>query len=189
MTHRYRLIPFKKDDIPRLISWIPDERALLVWAGPGYEWPLDRDQLQRAIRDANRMDTLSHIMLKFIRGNDVVGHIELMKRNIEEQSAHVGRVLIHPAERGKGLGHELIKAVKKYAAEQYNIRTLTLNVFDFNKPAISIYQKNGFIVTEIKYAAREFQGELWDIICMSCQLENIKPINRCGGENPDLADA
>jgi hypothetical protein len=38
------LRPFTEDDCDRLIGWVPDGRFLMLWAGPGYSWPLFKDR-------------------------------------------------------------------------------------------------------------------------------------------------
>ena len=44
---------------------------------------------------------------------------------------------------GKGYGKQLINAVKEYA-KQHNIKRVQLNVWTFNKGALSFYDKTGF---------------------------------------------
>ncbi len=160
---------FTRKDIPKLISWIPDARALLIWSGAGYVWPIDTTQLEQTLSKANNSDS-TYLLLKFLSGKSVIGYIELRKLNNEESAARIGRVIIDPALRGQGLGNKIINMVKGYAINNFDLKTLSLGVFSFNQRAISAYQNNGFIVTGTKNEAKDFEDEKWDLVLMNCQL-------------------
>ncbi|NHZ86754.1 MAG: GNAT family N-acetyltransferase [Planctomycetia bacterium] len=145
----YQLEKFTREDIPQLISWIPDAKTLLIWSGSGYDWPIDRDQLEQTLLKANNSNS-KYLLLKFLLDKSVVGYIELRKLDSDEKTARIGRVIIDPNMRGKGLGKEIINTVKEYARKTLDLQSLTLGVFSFNQNAISLYEKTGFIITDTK---------------------------------------
>lgn len=56
-------------------------------------------------------------------------------------------VWVSPRVRGRGVGDRLTAAVERWA-RKVGARTLKLAVFPDNEPAIALYQRNGFVVTD-----------------------------------------
>ncbi len=166
----YQLEKFTRKDIPHLISWIPNAKALLIWSGSGYDWPLDKNQLEQTLLKANYSNS-TYLLLKFISDKSVVGYIELKILNPKERAARIGRLIIDPEMRSRGLGKELINSIKEYARDKLDIQILTLGVFNFNQNAIALYEKNGFIITDPKNKTIDFENEKWDLVLMQCQLQ------------------
>jgi RimJ/RimL family protein N-acetyltransferase len=159
---------FQEDDIPRLIGWVPDARFLLQWAGPFYQYPLDRAQLLATLERTKGEQRL-HYMFAAVDPalSRVVGHIELMSIDYEKRIAMLGRVLIGEADgRGKGLGKAMTAQVLDYGFNQLGLREIQLGVFDFNRAAIRCYEKLGFSQYEFRKDARQFEGEFWSLIMM-----------------------
>jgi len=81
---------------------------------------------------------------------DVAGKVKgraWIKKNTSDCLGHIGDLSIHleKEDRGKGLGDKLLKAIIKEAKRVLKIKIITLEVSAENKPAISLYEKNGFI--------------------------------------------
>ena len=110
-------------------------------------------------------------MFKFISDKSVVGYIELKKLDNDERIVRIGRVIINPVLRGGGLGNKLVKSMKEYARDKLDVQTLTLGVFSFNQNAISLYEKNDFIITDNKNKTIDFENEKWGLVLMECQLQ------------------
>ncbi|MEW6359869.1 MAG: GNAT family protein [Planctomycetota bacterium] len=160
--------PFEATDIPRLISWIPDVRFLLQWAGPQYKFPLDNAQLLATL-EKTKGERPSHFMFKALRqiGGEIIGHVELMGVDYEKRSAVLGRVLIgKPEWRGQGYGKSMVEMAIRYAFNEIGLHTIALSVFDFNTPAIACYTALGFAEYERKPNARRFGEEYWNLIMM-----------------------
>jgi len=157
------LSKFASKDILRLLNWIPNARFLLQWAGPEYEYPLDKAQLEKSLEKPN------HLIFKAIltKEQKVVGHIELMEIDYEMKTAKLGRVLIGLNHlRGKGYGKKMIHAALEFGFNELSLNTITLAVFDFNEPAINCYQKLGFQQYETLQNARKYGDELWSLVMM-----------------------
>jgi RimJ/RimL family protein N-acetyltransferase len=163
-----KLEPFTKSDFDRLISWIPDDRFLLQWAGPHYEYPLDHQQLQQTLASSSG-DQPKHIIFKAFDSDskDVFGHIELMSIDYSEKSTHIGRVLIGSSEdRGKGKGTELLEQTVDFAFSKLGLTEFILSVFDLNLSAIQCYKNLGFEQIEYRKKSRKYKDEYWDLIVM-----------------------
>ncbi len=126
---------FEPDDDAALISWVRSPEELVLFTGPVLTWPLTTDQL-----DGLRANPL-FTAFTAIEAGEVVGHIELISTGPD--SARMGRVLVDPAQRGRGLGEQLVRAFIAEAAAR-GIRTLGLFVFPDNIPAVRLYEKLGF---------------------------------------------
>ena len=53
-------------------------------------------------------------------------------------------IAVGSAYHGKGRGTEAMKLLENYAWNELNLHRLQLTVFDYNKPAIAMYEKMGF---------------------------------------------
>lgn len=159
---------FEVRDIPRLIQWTPDAKNLMLWAGPGYRFPLDHDQVMETF-EKTRAEKPSHYMFKVVHEGtqEVIGHLEIMALDYQKGTAVLGRVLIgDQSNRGKGYGEEMIRTALKIGFEDLNLKELTLGVFDFNQAAIKCYHKLGFQAYETLENFRQVEGESWTLIRM-----------------------
>ena len=157
---------FAEGDCDWLIGWVPDARFLMLWAGPAYKWPLDKKQLMKSLERTGGSRPLL-FMFKAVESETgrTVGHIELQR--YERRSGHIARVLIgDPSRRGKGYGTELVSLLIRHAFRDLDFELLTLNVYDFNTPAVECYRRLGFHRVEFEKSARRFGVESWDLITM-----------------------
>lgn len=127
---------FAPADDAALISWLRTPDELTLFTGPRLTWPLTTEQLDelRATPEFSPFTAVDE-------DGTPVGHIELVSTG--PTSARVARVLVDPAQRGRGLGEQLTRAIIAEAAER-GIRSLALFVFPDNTPAITLYEKLGF---------------------------------------------
>ena len=159
---------FSGSDIDQLVSWIPDARFLLQMAGPKYNFPLDKTQLEETLALTSG-DKPSFLMFKAVIASTqiAIGHLQLMNVNYERKSCIIGRVLIGDLkQRGKGFGESLVRLAVEYSFERIGMDEITLNVYDFNKSAINCYKKIGFKECESKKNASQFHDETWNSINM-----------------------
>ncbi len=90
---RLALRPFRpSEDAALLRSWVTGPTALMTWAGPHLTWPLDDAQLAAYAAEPGRRTWTA-----VTPDGCAVGHVSLA-------DGRLGRVLIAPAARGRGLG-------------------------------------------------------------------------------------
>jgi RimJ/RimL family protein N-acetyltransferase len=77
----------------------------------------------------------------------------------------------HSRRRGRGYGKELVAILVRFAFVALDFELLSLNIYDFNTPAVDCYKSIGFRQTEIQEGAREFQGELWSLLTMELRRD------------------
>ncbi|RDW21190.1 GNAT family N-acetyltransferase [Oceanobacillus chungangensis] len=164
---------FERPDFEQLIYWIDSTEFLLQWGGPGFHYPLDKDQLEKYIYNAN-LDGSETLIYKVIdkESEDTIGHISLGKIDRKNKSARVGKVLVGDKDtRGKGIGQQMIKEILGIAFDELQLHRVSLGVFDFNVSAIACYEKAGFIKEGLHRDSRKNGNEYWSLWEMSI-LEN-----------------
>ena len=181
MCSMIQLLPFTPADIDRLIGWIPSLEALQLWTASSFGFPLTREHLEGHLREsAERGDRL---IFKAAASDDdrVVGHIELGAIDRRNQSLRIGRVLLDPAARGRGLGTGMMRCALDYAFETLQMHRVELGVFDVNPRAITCYERAGFRQEGTRresYQARGTPGSYWSEILMgvlASEWKTLKP--------------
>lgn len=124
------------DDYPRLLRWLPDAEALYLFAGPSIAWPPTLEQFEEI---ATRPG-LTAWMVAEEHNQPAWGHFDL---TLQERSARLGRVIIDPHSRGRGLGHTLI-CLALDEARHLGAEEVRLAVITGNTPAVNTYRRAGF---------------------------------------------
>ena len=106
------------------------------WMGPRISFPLTIQVLQE----------LEGIFSIF-EGQEFVGLIQ--KIRLEDKNLHIGRFFIKPQKQGQGLGSQALRKFISLAFENEDIDTISLNVFEVNQRAQSLYQKEGFEIVQM----------------------------------------
>ena len=88
-------------------------------------------------------------------GQEFVGIIQKIK--LEDKNLHIGRFLIAPQKQGKGIGRKAFQGFVQEIFENEEIESISLTVFESNKRAEELYQKEGFeIVQTIEVPERKY---------------------------------
>jgi RimJ/RimL family protein N-acetyltransferase len=165
------LIPFTEADIGPLLGWISSHQELLFWTASGFGYPLTREHIRQHLRDcAARGDRLVFKAADSESG-EAIGYVELGTLDPRNRSARIGRVLIAPAARGRGLGVAMMRAALAYAFDVLQVHRAELGVFDVNPRAIACYERAGFrhegVRRESFKVPEELGGGYWSEITMS----------------------
>ncbi|MGR3763022.1 GNAT family N-acetyltransferase [Rossellomorea sp. NS-SX7] len=161
----FKLEYFGRTDFDQLIEWSDSPSFLLQWAGPGFHYPLDHQQLERYIENANheQADRLIYKVIDTGTGR-TIGHISLGKIDRRNRSARIGKVLVGDREtRGKGIGRKMITDILHIAFDELGLHRVSLGVFDFNTSAIACYEKAGFKKEGLLRDARKNGDEYWSM--------------------------
>ena len=122
-------------DKQAIIRWTNSRGAdfLQQWAGDALLYPLTIEAF----------NALSHCFRIEAEGN-FIGMIQQIR--VEGNNVHIGRFLINPSLTGKGLGTEAMQLFIATLFEDKSVHSISLNVFDNNPIARSLYTKLGFKV-------------------------------------------
>ncbi|MEO6456138.1 MAG: GNAT family N-acetyltransferase [Ginsengibacter sp.] len=134
--HAHRLLDFK------LPEWRKDEREDMVKA--------DIHHITKALRTDDADDCV------FIAEDETAKPIGFLRVVMQtdyytgEQHAHVNDIVVITEAQGKGAGKLLLEKADEWA-EDRQARWITLNVFNENFRARSVYEKAGYEIEWIKY--------------------------------------
>lgn len=160
MTETIKLEKFTRDDFKNLISWIDNEKELVQFAGPIFTFPLTVEQLNDYLNDTHRYP----FKIVLTDSNTTIGHCEAYQTDID--NVRLCRIIIGDKNyRGKGLGYAATAMLVNWCIDNLNIKTIDLNVYEFNSPAIKCYEKLGFQKTNEKKIT-ELKSETWVSIRM-----------------------
>jgi RimJ/RimL family protein N-acetyltransferase len=177
---------FTEDDIPQLISWIDTPEFLLQWSGTGFSFPLTDQQLIKYLKEANKEDSkIKAYKVIHLESLKVIGHISLGSINLHNRNARMCRVLIGDKDmKGKGLAPFMVNKLLNIAFEQFGLHKVSLAVYDFNIPALRLYQKMGFRMEGLIREASRIEDDYWSYYEMSIlDREWHSLMNRDGREN------
>jgi RimJ/RimL family protein N-acetyltransferase len=159
------LAPFTDADVDRLIAWISSPQLLSQWAASGFSYPLTRAQMEAHIQKSAESGALIFKVLD--REQSVVGHLELGSIDRFNRSLRIGRVLVAPERRGRGIGVNLMRAALGVAFDQLQMYRVELAVFDFNQAAIACYERVGFQREGVRREMLRSPDGYWSEIVMS----------------------
>lgn len=124
-------------DLDEIVSWVADAAELYRFSGPRLRWPLTAHQF--------RTITAKHGLVPFVvvsTADDVVAHFDL---DLEGRNARLGRVIIKPGLRGRGLAGRVAQLAVGQA-RRLGADRIRLSVIATNEPAIRAYLRAGFAV-------------------------------------------
>lgn len=163
-----KLRKFEESDIETLINWVEDEEFLMTWAGPSYKYPLTKNQILDEMDYGKKEKNILYFSAIDDKSKQIIGHIQLLRIDMKNKKAVVGRVLIGDKKlRKKGYGFEMLNELFNIAFNNLGLEELELYVFSYNKSAIECYKRAGFKEKEIIKGAREFKGEKIDLVHMN----------------------
>ena len=129
------------NDYAALASWLPDAEACRRWAGPLIAFPIAVESLARQLAVAGGA---SYILA------DADDRATGFAQHWSPQPAavHLGRIIIAPAHRGRGLGRELCVQLIGRGRTLSGAGEVTLRVYRGNRTARALYESLGFSAVE-----------------------------------------
>lgn len=173
-----RLEKFEIEDIPRLISWVPDAAFLMQWSGPKYTFPLTEGQILETYAGTQTSPPTNYMFKSLDNcSTEVLGHIELLGVDLDKRSATLGRVLVGPEPlRNKGLGQPMIRLALEFGFHNLNLAEIDLGVFNFNEAAIHLYRRFGFEKFKDVTIKTELGSEYEQLIRMKVSQERWREL-------------
>ncbi|WP_078084665.1 GNAT family N-acetyltransferase [Microbulbifer mangrovi] len=131
-----KLVPFKAEFLPELISWIDSEAACHQWGGPWFQYPFDARSFSRDCR----WRELPTFVVEDNRGQ-LLAFGQYYNRL---DCCHLGRLIVSPGFRGAGIGTLLITQLIAHGCEALQSDRCSLFVLKDNHRALALYEKLGF---------------------------------------------
>jgi RimJ/RimL family protein N-acetyltransferase len=118
----------------------PEIWRLTSWAAS----PLSPSAVERLFEDREHSPTDDSFAIHLKGEEEPIGVISLMNISEANDSAELSVIVGHPEDRHQGYGAEAIALILRYGFEDLGLNRVGLSVFEFNKDAISTYEKLGF---------------------------------------------
>ena len=130
-------------DYESIASWIPDAAACARWAGLRVPFPFVATELATllAVTGGESCCLAEDDGLLVGFGQHWV---------VRDGVVHLGRIIVSPAQRGRGKGRELCERLVARAVQATGAGAVTLRVYRDNETALGLYLRLGFrpVVTE-----------------------------------------
>lgn len=134
----------EKEDIEIMYEWFGDVDFLKF-----YDYvapvPLSKEQVDEMFNYYKNSEKSKVFAIKLLKNNQLIGLAgfdDIVKDNCVA-TLFIG--LGSKDTRGKGYGREALKLLLNYGFNELDFHRIQLNVLEFNKAAIALYEKSGFI--------------------------------------------
>ena len=157
-----KICKLKEEDLGTLVSWAEDEKTMLQWCGPVFDYPLTIEQLKEYYAETERPEP-KRIIYKAVDGNGkTAGLCELGAIHRRNGIASLCRIFVDKNFRGQGIAEMMIRKMINFAFGELNIMRIELNVYTYNTPAFKCYEKLGFVREGMKRKVTKYNNEYWD---------------------------
>ncbi|MEU9117024.1 GNAT family protein [Streptomyces sp. NPDC048483] len=155
---------FTRADGSFLTSWISGPAELMTWAGPAFTWPLDGPQIAQYAAESETPRRGSWMGVDS-RTGQVVGHASV-RVDADGVAGRLGRVLVAPQARGRGVGAGLLTQVLAVSFGARGLQRVELGVFSHNGSAVRLYERLGFQVERVLPDVEHVAGQSWSALQM-----------------------
>jgi Acetyltransferases len=131
------LRPVQPSNYATVASWPESAEATQRWAGPGVPFPLSPERFAQVLE----LEVRPGWALLDEQGV-CVGFGQYWMTGAG--TAHLGRIIVSPLARGRGLGRLLVQSLSAQAMRESGIQRLTLRVYRDNTAAVALYRDLGF---------------------------------------------
>jgi RimJ/RimL family protein N-acetyltransferase len=144
-------------DAESCARWMNDRETVINSSGGG-RMPIsveeERDYLMR-----NSYCTFG---IQRVSDGELIGTCSFFDVNHQARSCKIGILIGDRENRGRGYGADAMKTLLHFLFIDRNMHRVALEVFEYNEPAVALYEKLGF-VRECTYRQQVYaMGRYWD---------------------------
>ncbi len=164
------LNPDDEEDVKAYTKWVND-LSLSIGLGAAhsiYSVKSEKEFLQDLVKQGH----LYAIVL--MDGDELIGNCSLFEIDHINRTAGMGLFIGEESHRNKGYGTEAVQLIVEYGFRMLNLNNIMLKVFEFNKPAISCYQKAGFRISGRRTGGCLVDGNYHDELFMEILSRDLK---------------
>ena len=155
------LNPKHEDDIPILANHMNEDRIKIFGRNSGTA-VYEKNMKERFGKKENEE---SYTI--FRKDNDcIIGDVAIHFIDTYNRSGMLGIAIYGDENRGKGYGKEAILLMLRHAFIDMNFESIYLGTWEYNKPAVHLYEKIGFKVIGRKRHSRILGNKYYDEIMM-----------------------
>ena len=166
-------------DFDRIKDWITDGKAHAMWCANRFQYPLEKENFVKVLLElAQRTGDIPFAAVT--DEGDIAGFF-CYSVPPDSGEGRLKFIVVDPACRGRGTAREMLRLILLYAAQQKNVKTVSLCVFPENIRAKKCYEKAGFRETGTDPQAFSYQEEVWDRCHMAVQVKERQADDRQTG--------
>lgn len=136
-----KLTALNKEDLPTLVTWHQDSTFLRLFDAVAAK-PKSVADLEKWYEDLNRSES-NYVFAIRDKEDQLVGYVELDGILWNQGTGWIS-IAIGSNEQRKGYGKEAMELLLRFAFHELNLRRVQLTVFEYNEPAIKLYESLGF---------------------------------------------
>jgi len=163
-----RLRPYKSCDAKYIVSWISNEEEFVKWCANLIAYPFTEESMNK-IQESFEKNEKGWLFTAIDKKGTPIGFMSMSKADYENDSVHLGFIIVDSSKRSNGFGKQIINQAIKYAFEILNVSRVTLKVFDNNSTAHSCYQNLGFVDEKYMKKIFPYKDEMWGCYYMAIQ--------------------
>lgn len=165
--------PATAEDLRLLPNWFPTEAALIQWGGPLLRFPLDEPQLAAMWAESCQTPPRRLIWSGRLDDGIVAAHAQAVM-DYAAGKARLARIGIAPDFRGQRLAYPFMQQIIDLLCGQGTVSLLELNVYAFNRPALRLYHRLGFVSAAAEPGSITVGSENWDVIRMTRKMPSAR---------------
>src|SRR6187455_2083008 len=97
-----KILPMYETDLPVVLNWAEDEKTLIQWCGPVFDYPLTIEQLHDYFSESTKPNPQRYIFKALVNGK-MAGMSELGAVNLKNETGSLCRIFVEKPSRGKGI--------------------------------------------------------------------------------------
>jgi RimJ/RimL family protein N-acetyltransferase len=151
-----------REDIPLFTTWINDYRTARTLT---FRAPMSMHQEEAWFEQMQAGQGKSgYLFVACLLADDrPVGNVGLFDLDLVNGSAGLGIMVGDPADRGRGLGTDMMEAIVAFGIARLRLERIWLDVFDFNPGAQRVYERVGFTLEGVLRHALYHEGRFVDV--------------------------
>lgn len=155
-----RIRPYKTTDAASIQNWIKNPREHALWCANLMDYPITDERMAAMHAEYNAQGE-GGLFTGLNASGTPVGFFAVMRADYKINNAHLGFIIIDPAQRGQGYGKEIVHMAVRYCFYMLFTTSVTLKVYDMNEIAYRCYQTVGFKNVTHNDRSLVFEGESW----------------------------
>lgn len=142
--NKLRLTALRDSDAESMRQWTEDS-VFANLASSNAAYPRTDKQIKERIESSQSGKNGYYFAMRPLDDERLLGLVSLGEIEWNNGVGWVGIEIGDTQNRGQGYGTEAMSLLLDYAFLELNFRKVQLSVFDYNQPAIAIYEKLGFV--------------------------------------------
>jgi len=169
-----KLLEAALEHLREMMGWFPDVAACRAWGGPEFRFPFTEATF---LEDCRWESLASWALVK-----DDGALLGFGQFYLRAGRCHLGRLVISPAHRGRGLGHRLVGGLAELGCRRLGLTECSLFVVPENRVAVELYEKLGFRLAPYPEEGPGLEGFEYRV----APLEGLKRWGLAPGELRDV---